>query len=139
MDFKPKHTIFDSEKFQRGREKLGGLILEGMKATGGTDVDWLIERKGGFIILENKEFVNHSISISLGLMIAFEKLFEKLEAEMQESKQKLETEMLAGKQKLEAERQRLEEKRKESNRIRNTLDNIRKNIYETILTNHNSS
>jgi len=59
---------------------------------------------------------------------------EKLEAEMQESKQKLETEMLAGKQKLEAERQRLEEKRKEVNRIRNTLDNIIKNIHETIPT-----
>jgi len=57
---------------------------------------------------------------------------EKLEAEMQESKQKLETEMLAGKQKLEAERQRFEEKRKEVNRIRNTLDNIIKNIHEII-------
>jgi len=78
MEFKPKHVIFDSKKFQEGREKLGGFILEGMKTTGGTDVDWLIERKGGFIILENKEFVNDSISIKLGQMIAFEQLYEKL-------------------------------------------------------------
>jgi len=78
MEFKPKHTIFDSDKFQKGREKLGGFILEGMETTGGTDIDWLIERRGGFIILENKEFVNDSISITLGQMIAFEKLYEKL-------------------------------------------------------------
>jgi len=77
-EFKPKHVIFDSKKFQKGREKLGGFILEGMKTTGGTDVDWLIERKGGFIILENKEFVNDSISIKLGQMIAFEQLYKKL-------------------------------------------------------------
>jgi len=64
---------------------------------------------------------------------------EKLEAEMQESKQKLETEMLAGKQKLEAERQRLEEERKKVNRIRNTVDNITKSIYETIPTNYSSN
>jgi len=78
VEFKPKHTISDSEKFQRGREKLGGLIVDGMKATGGTDVDWLIEHKGGFIILENKEFDNDTIPIKLGQMIAFEQLYEKL-------------------------------------------------------------
>jgi len=78
VEFKPKHTIFDSEKFQKGREKLGGFIVEGMKTTGGTDVDWLIEHKGGFIILENKEFENDTIPIKLGQMIAFEKLYEKL-------------------------------------------------------------
>jgi len=78
VEFKPKHTIFDSEKFQKSREKLGGFILEGMKTTGGTDVDWLIEHKGGFIVLENKEFVNDRISIKLGQMIAFEQLYKKL-------------------------------------------------------------
>ncbi len=78
MEFKPKHTIFDSEKFQKSREKLGGFILEGMETTGGTDVDWLIEHKGGFIVLENKEFVNDSISIKMGQMIAFEQLYKKL-------------------------------------------------------------
>jgi len=79
--FKPKHTLYDSKKFQQGREKIGGLILEGMKATGGTDIDWLIEHRGGFIVLENKEFQTNYISIPLGQMIAFEQLFEKLNSD----------------------------------------------------------
>ena len=74
----PKNTITKSEIFQKGREKLGHLILKKMEITGGTDVDWLIERKGGFIILESKEFRDNQISIPLGQMIAFEKLHERL-------------------------------------------------------------
>jgi hypothetical protein len=52
-----------------------------MDITGGTDVDWLIERKGGFIILESKEFRDNQISIPLGQMIAFEKLHERLSSD----------------------------------------------------------
>ena len=78
MDFKPKHTLSDSGKFQKDREKLGGFILEGMKTTGGTDIDWLIEHNGGFIILENKSFHNDMISIKVGQMIALQSLHEKL-------------------------------------------------------------
>ena len=74
----PKHTITNSVKFQKGREQLGQLILKNMSITGGTDVDWLIERKGGFIILESKEFQDNHITIPLGQMIAFEKLHERL-------------------------------------------------------------
>jgi hypothetical protein len=74
----PKHTITNSEVFQKGREQLGELILQKMKITGGTDVDWLIERRGGFIILESKIFRDNQISIPLGQMIAFEKLHERL-------------------------------------------------------------
>ena len=74
----PKHTITKSEVFQKGREQLGQLILKNMKITGGTDVDWLIERRGGFIILESKVFRDNQISIPLGQMIAFEKLHERL-------------------------------------------------------------
>jgi len=74
----PKHTITNSEVFQKGREQLGQLILKNMKITGGTDVDWLIERRGGFIILESKIFRDNQISIPLGQMIAFEKLHERL-------------------------------------------------------------
>jgi len=81
IEFKPKHTISDSEKFQKGREKLGGLILAGMKTTGGTDIDWMIEHRGGFVLMENKEFYNDSISIKKGQMIAFEKLHEKLNSD----------------------------------------------------------
>jgi len=77
-EIKPKHSIRDSNAFQRGREKLGGLILRGMKTTGGTDVDWLVEHRGGFIIMEFKEFHDNHISIPLGQMIAFEKLHERL-------------------------------------------------------------
>jgi len=80
-EFKPKHTISDAKKFQEGREKLGGLIIEGMQATGGTDIDWLIEHRGGFIVLENKEFQDDHISIPIGQMIAFAHLHEKLNSD----------------------------------------------------------
>ena len=76
--FRPKHTISDSNAFQKGREQLGKIILQGMKTTGGTDVDWLIEHRGGFIILELKEFHDNVITIPVGQMIAFEKLHERL-------------------------------------------------------------
>lgn len=81
MDFKPKHTLSDSSKFQKDREKLGGFILDGMKTTGGTDIDWLVEHRGGFIVLENKSFYNDKISIKIGQMIAFEQLHKKLNSE----------------------------------------------------------
>lgn len=80
-EFRPKHTISDSVRFQKDREKLGGLILEGMKTTGGTDIDWIVEHNGGFIIMENKGFSNDHISIPVGQMIAFERLHEKLNSD----------------------------------------------------------
>ena len=51
---KAKYQIFDEEEFTHGREVLGELIVHGMIASGGTDIDWLIEHNGGFIILEFK-------------------------------------------------------------------------------------
>ena len=53
---KAKYQIFDELEFTRGREVLGDLIVHGMIASGGTDIDWLIEHKGSFIILEFKGF-----------------------------------------------------------------------------------
>jgi len=75
---KAKYQIFDELEFTRGREVLGEIIVHGMIASGGTDVDWLIEHKGSFIILEFKGFHNDKINISQGQMIAYEKLHEKL-------------------------------------------------------------
>ena len=75
---KAKYQIFDEREFTRGREVLGNLIVRGMIASGGTDIDWLIEHKGGFIILEFKGFHNDKINIAKGQMIAYEKLHEKL-------------------------------------------------------------
>ncbi|HEY5736022.1 MAG TPA: hypothetical protein VIS47_05620 [Nitrosopumilus sp.] len=75
---KGKHQIFDETEFTRGREVLGDLIVHGMIASGGTDIDWLVEHKGGFIILEFKGFHNDKINIAKGQMIAYEKLHEKL-------------------------------------------------------------
>ena len=75
---KAKYQIFDESEFTRGREVLGDLIVHGMIASGGTDIDWLIEHRGGFIILEFKGFHNHKINIAKGQMIAYEKLHEKL-------------------------------------------------------------
>ena len=75
---KAKYQIFDELEFTRGREVLGDLIVHGMIASGGTDIDWLIEHKGSFIILEFKGFHNAKINIPQGQMIAYEKLHEKL-------------------------------------------------------------
>jgi len=75
---KAKYQIFDESEFTRGREVLGDLIVHGMIASGGTDIDWLIEHKGGFVILEFKGFHNDKINIAKGQMIAYEKLHEKL-------------------------------------------------------------
>ncbi|HUT06010.1 MAG TPA: hypothetical protein VMW74_04895 [Nitrosopumilaceae archaeon] len=73
-----KYKIYDEEEFARGREVLGNLIVHGMISTGGTDIDWLIEHNGGFIILEFKGFHNDKIKIAKGQMIAYENLHEKL-------------------------------------------------------------
>jgi len=75
---KAKYQIFDELEFSRGREVLGNLIVHGMIASGGTDIDWLIEHKGNFVILEFKGFHNDKINIAKGQMIAYEKLHEKL-------------------------------------------------------------
>jgi len=75
---KAKYKIFDELEFTRGREVLGGIIVHGMIASGGTDIDWLIEHKGSFIILEFKGFHNDKINIPQGQIIAYEKLHEKL-------------------------------------------------------------
>jgi hypothetical protein len=75
---KAKYQIFDEVEFTHGREVLGNLIVHGMIASGGTDIDWLIEHNGGFIILEFKGFHNDKINIAKGQMIAYEKLHEKL-------------------------------------------------------------
>ena len=75
---KAKYQIFDELEFTRGREVLGEIIVHGMIASGGTDIDWLIEHKGSFIILEFKGFHNDKINIPQGQMIAYEKLHEKL-------------------------------------------------------------
>jgi hypothetical protein len=75
---KAKYQILDESEFTRGREVLGDLIVHGMMASGGTDIDWLIEHKGGFVILEFKGFHNDRINIAKGQIIAYEKLHEKL-------------------------------------------------------------
>jgi hypothetical protein len=75
---KAKYQIYDEQEFARGREVLGNLIVRGMIASGGTDIDWLIEHNGGFIILEFKGFHNDIINIPVGQIIAYEKLHEKL-------------------------------------------------------------
>lgn len=79
--YNPKHTIFDKEKFADERSKLGGLAQVGMKTTGGTDIDWIIEHRGGFIVMENKTFSKNWINLPMGQMIAFEQLYKKLNAD----------------------------------------------------------
>ncbi len=80
-EFRPRHTIFDKEKFSEERAKLGRLAIEGMKTSGGTDIDWIVEHRGGFIVMENKTIQNDWICIPLGQMITFEQMYKKLNSD----------------------------------------------------------
>ena len=77
----PKYTLKDKEKFVDERERLGFLITKGMKVSGGTDIDWVIEHRGGFIIIENKTFSKNWINIPRGQMITLESMYKKLNAD----------------------------------------------------------
>ena len=74
----PKYKIANPELFAKSREILGNLISKRMKTSGGTDIDWLIEHNGGFIILELKTFFDDRILISQAQMSAYMKLYENL-------------------------------------------------------------
>lgn len=74
----PKHRITNPTLFAKSREVLGNLISKRMKTSGGTDIDWLIEHNGGFMIFELKIFHDDRILISKAQMIAYEKLYENL-------------------------------------------------------------
>ena len=74
----PKYKIANPELFAKSREILGNLISKRMKTSGGTDIDWLIEHNGGFIILELKTFFDDRILISKAQMSAYMKLYENL-------------------------------------------------------------
>jgi hypothetical protein len=80
-EYKPKHTIYDEKKFLEERTKLGGLAQDGMNTTGGTDIDWVIEHMGGFIVMENKTFVKDWINIPVGQMITFTEMYKKLNSD----------------------------------------------------------
>lgn len=74
----PKHKIANPQLFAKSREVLGNLISKRMKTSGGTDIDWLIEHNGGFMIFELKIFHDDRILISKAQMIAYEKLHASL-------------------------------------------------------------
>jgi len=74
----PKHKIANPELFAKGREILGNLISKRMKTSGGTDVDWLIEHNGGFMIFELKTFYDDRIVISKAQMSAYMRLYDNL-------------------------------------------------------------
>jgi len=80
-DFTPKYTLRDKGKFADERERLGFLITKGMKVSGGTDIDWVIEHRGGFIIIENKTFSKNLIHLPIGQMITLEQMYKKLNAD----------------------------------------------------------
>ncbi len=74
----PKHKIVNPAIFAKTREVLGNIISKRMKTSGGTDIDWLIEHNGGFMIFELKIFHDDRILISKAQMIAYEKLYSSL-------------------------------------------------------------
>lgn len=74
----PKYKIGNPEEFKKSREVLGNIITKRMKTSGGTDIDWLIEHRGGFVILELKTFHDDRIIITKAQMLAYQRLHEKL-------------------------------------------------------------
>ncbi len=74
----PKHRIANPFLFAKTREVLGNIISKRMRTSGGTDIDWLIEHNGGFMIFEFKIFRDDIILISKAQMIAYEKLHANL-------------------------------------------------------------
>jgi len=74
----PKYKIVNPELFAKSRQVLGNIISKRMKTSGGTDIDWLIEHKAGFIIFELKIFYDDRIIISKAQMSAYERLYENL-------------------------------------------------------------
>ncbi len=74
----PKHKITNPELFAKGREVMGNIISKRMKTSGGTDIDWLIEHNGSFMIFELKTFHDDRIVISKAQMSAYERLYENL-------------------------------------------------------------
>ena len=74
----PKHRIANPLLFAKSREVLGNLISKRMRTSGGTDIDWLIEHNGGFMIFELKIFHDDRILLSRAQMIAYEKLYDNL-------------------------------------------------------------
>lgn len=74
----PKHKIANPALFAKTREVLGNIISKRMKTSGGTDIDWLIEHNGGFMIFELKIFHDDRILVSKAQMIAYEKLHSSL-------------------------------------------------------------
>ncbi len=74
----PKHKITNPQLFAKTREVLGNIISKRMKTSGGTDIDWLIEHNGGFMIFELKIFHDDRILVSKAQMIAYEKIYSNL-------------------------------------------------------------
>jgi hypothetical protein len=75
----PKYNLKYPELFLKDRRNLGNIIINRMKTTGGTDIDWLIEHNGHFMIFELKHMNDGVMTISKALMQAFEFLYKKLE------------------------------------------------------------
>lgn len=75
---KAKHRIFNRISFEESREVLGEIIVEGMKTTGGTDIDWMVEHNSCFMFLEVKRFHDDRIRLPLAQMIAYRNLHLKL-------------------------------------------------------------
>ncbi len=78
---KPKFTLNDKEKYAEEHAKLGQIIVDGMKTSGGTDIDWIVEHRGGFIVMENKTFSKDWISLPVGQVILFEQMYKKLNSD----------------------------------------------------------
>lgn len=74
----PKFELRNPEIFTKNRKNLGNVITNRMKTTGGSDVDWLIEHKGNFIIWEIKTFHDDIATISKAQMHMFQTLCNQL-------------------------------------------------------------
>ncbi|EPA06183.1 hypothetical protein [Candidatus Nitrosarchaeum limnium] len=77
---KPKFELNNPEIFTKTRKILGNIIVNRMKTSGGTDIDWLIEHNGHFIIWEIRTFNDDIVTISKAQMNMFQILFKQLKS-----------------------------------------------------------
>lgn len=75
---KPRNELRNPEIFTKIRKNLGNIVTNRMKTTGGSDIDWMIEHNGHFMIWEVRTFHDNLVSISRAQMHMFQTLCNQL-------------------------------------------------------------
>jgi len=75
---RPKNELRNPEIFTKSRKILGNIIVERMKTSGGSDIDWIIEHNGHFMIWEIRTFNDGYAKITKAQMNLFQTMCNQL-------------------------------------------------------------